>query len=126
MAADATLPVEYPLASARVPGAVNAACLVQERKNVCHFLRVQLGIRVVLLADLAPHAGSMIPQHGGKPPHCGSTRERSGEIGRNPATGSIDGMANAALLVTKKQCGAFLGFADNVRCTAHRGRAVAQ
>jgi hypothetical protein len=68
----------------------------------------------------------MIPQHCGKPPHSWSTRLRSGEIGRNTATGSIDGMANAALLVTIKQCGAFLGFADNVRCAARNGRGVAQ
>src|SRR5271165_138290 len=124
MAADAALFVEYPLASARVPGEVNAACLVQERKNVCHFLRVQLGIRVVLLADLPPHAGSMVPQHRRNPPHCGSTGALSGEIRGNTAPESIDGMANAALLVTKKQCGTFLGFTDNVRCAAHSGQSA--
>src|ERR1017187_9327530 len=38
MAADTALLVEYPLAGAGVPGAVDAARLVQERKDVRHFL----------------------------------------------------------------------------------------
>ena len=49
---------------------------------------------------------------------------RSGEIRGNTAPESIDGMANAALLVTKKQGGAFLRFTDNVRCAAHSGQSA--
>src|ERR1035437_5500768 len=103
MAVDAALLVENPLAGARVPGAVNAARLVQERKYVRHFLRIQLGDRVVLSADLPPHAGPMVPQYRHKPPHCGSTGVLSGEIRGNAPPCAIDGMANTTLLVPKKQ-----------------------
>src|ERR1019366_2235900 len=83
MAADTTLLVEDPLASAGVSGAIKAARLVQVRKDVRHFLRVQLGIRLILLADLPPHARSMVPQYGHQPAHGGSTGVLSGEIRGN-------------------------------------------
>src|SRR5512141_893219 len=122
MAAHAALLVEYPLAAAWIPGAVNAARLVQERKYVGHFLGVQLGIRLVLSADLPPHAGPMVPQYRHQPPHCGSTGVLSREIRSNASSRAIDGMANAALFVTKKQRGASLGISDDIQCAASIGR----
>src|SRR5271165_2496498 len=122
MAADTALLVEYPLTGLWVARAVNAARLIQERKDVRHFLRVQLWIRLVLSSDLPPHGGSMVPQYRYQPPHCGGTRVLSIEIRGDLPPGSIDGMANAALLVTIKQLGALLRRSDDIEGAAVSGR----
>src|SRR5664280_1845391 len=114
MTADTALFVEHPLACAGVTGPVNVARLVQERQDVSHFLRVQLGIRLSLVAELPPHAWRMVPQYCRKPAHRRRAGAHSGQIGGNAPTRSIDGMADGALLVAEKERSTLLRYTHNI------------
>src|SRR5271169_3956221 len=118
VAADTTLVVEYALACGGVSDPFNVARLVQEGKDVRHFLGVQLRVRPVLSSDLPPHAGSVVPEHGHNPAHCGGAGMLAGEVRGNAPPRSIDGMADSALLVTIKQLSAILRHSDDIEGAA--------
>ena len=82
--------------------------LVKKRQDVRHFLRVKLRDKARSFGGSAATCRAVVPKYRTSQPMAGTgalSREYLGQC----VLRTVDGMADTALLVTKKQRGAFAG-----------------